>query len=276
MAFFKNNYNKPGPGVPKNAPKKKGLGRFIEILGRDTGNLFKLNVIYQLYILASQALFLVAVNLFFGGYILWAGIAGILALAASIVTGPATTALFYCLTKMLRDDPGFVWHDFKENFRKNFRSSLVPGLVFSFLIGMQYLAYLLYSSMAAQTNIVVLALFFLSILLLSLIFPYYFAQAPYLDLPPSAILKNSLLLALGVLPRSFGAFILGIVPLVAQWVLFPVLLPVTILIGYSLPMLVALMWVWPTVDKTFKINETLVKRATESEEETEAEATVEE
>ena len=35
MGLFHQNFDKPGPGVSPDAPRKKGAARFFEILGRD-------------------------------------------------------------------------------------------------------------------------------------------------------------------------------------------------------------------------------------------------
>ena len=35
MGLFTRNFDKPGPGVSPDAPRKKGAARFFEILGRD-------------------------------------------------------------------------------------------------------------------------------------------------------------------------------------------------------------------------------------------------
>ncbi len=35
MGLFHSNFDKPGPGVAPDAPRKKGAARFFEILGRD-------------------------------------------------------------------------------------------------------------------------------------------------------------------------------------------------------------------------------------------------
>ena len=42
--FF--NYDKPGPGIDKNAPKKKGIFLFLELLGRNLSNLLLSNMLY--------------------------------------------------------------------------------------------------------------------------------------------------------------------------------------------------------------------------------------
>ena len=41
MGFFNRNFDRPGPGVAKDAPRKKGAARWFEILGRDLGSFFK-------------------------------------------------------------------------------------------------------------------------------------------------------------------------------------------------------------------------------------------
>lgn len=261
MALFKRDYNKPGPGVPKNAPQKRGFGRFFEIVGRDFGNIFKLNLLVQLCWLPAQVLFLFAVLSFMAGGAQQFILFGVLAAVASIPVGPAYTAQSYILTKMLRDDPGFVWHDFKKAFKQNFKLSVVPGILYSVLAGSQILGGVYYIYLAAEaSSFLMLALFALSVIFFAMISPYFFAQAPYLDLRAGPMLKNSLLLAIGNAPRSLAGGLIALVLVLAQLIVFPLTLPLTVAVGYSLPMLINLMWIWPMVDKTFKINETLKQR----------------
>ena len=35
MGLFHQNFDKPGPGVSPNAPRKKGAARYFEVLARD-------------------------------------------------------------------------------------------------------------------------------------------------------------------------------------------------------------------------------------------------
>ena len=42
--FF--NYDRPGPGVDKNAPKKKGVALYFELLGRNLSKLILANMLY--------------------------------------------------------------------------------------------------------------------------------------------------------------------------------------------------------------------------------------
>lgn len=266
MAFFKSNYNKPGPGVPKNAPKKKGIARFFEIIGRDLGNLTKLNLLVYVCELPSQAAFIVALFSFLGGrqqqFLLFL----VLALLFSVVVGPARAAEEYLLTKMLRDDPGFVWHDFKTKFKENFKSMAVPGMLCSAVVGSQLLAVVYFFIMGQQQHFLWVAVFSLSVLLFSMASPYFFVQAPYLDLGVAGMAKNSLLLAVGFMPRSFAGAALRLLLVAGQWVLiafFPPAIILPLLIGVTIPDLICTMWIWPPVDKTFTIDTTLQKRQKE-------------
>ena len=48
MGLFGGNYNRPGPGVPKDAPPKKGIPRFFEMLTRDYAPLWRTGFVTML------------------------------------------------------------------------------------------------------------------------------------------------------------------------------------------------------------------------------------
>ena len=260
MGFFKKDYNKPGPGVPKNAPRKKGIARFIEILGRDFGNLVKLNLLFFACAFPAILLFIWAIlNIGIGGFLFWAFLAWI----ASFPVGPALTAMHYLITKMLRDDPGFIWHDFKKAFKENFKETLLPGMLYTLVIGSQVLSFFYYMAGSAQgqMSFPILVLYLFSVLLFAMAAPYFFIQKPYLDLKNGGVIKNSLLLAIGNAPRSFAGALFGTGLLILQILFFPASFLFLILIGFTIPCLINLMWVWPPIDKVFGIEKTLRQRA---------------
>ena len=65
MGLFKNNYERAGSGIAKNAPKKKGFFRYMEIFGRKFWKLTELNLLCSLFFLPVLA----AVFIFFSGRI---------------------------------------------------------------------------------------------------------------------------------------------------------------------------------------------------------------
>lgn len=262
MGLLNRNKAKPEPGVPKDAPRKKGIGRFFELLHRHLGDLVKLNLLYQLCLLPAQALFLAALlAFFFFGSALWFMVFGLLAMAASCVVGAAHSALYHGLTRLLRGEPGFVGHDFKRIFLESFRPMLGLGIFYAVILGAQIFAYLYFTSLPFQLNILFIIVFILSMLLFALVFPFVFLQGAYVELGAGTMFKNGLFMALGFLPRSLCGALVANVLLVLQFSQFPWLVPVTALIGYAIPALIQMMWVWPPFDETFQIDSILRARA---------------
>ncbi len=257
MALFKQNFSKPGPGVPKNAPRKKGVARFFEVLARDAGGLLKLNIIYQICLLPAQVMLLLCIYnpaspLFF--------VFAVLGVLLSFPVGPAGVAMAFCISKMLRDDPGFILHDFKRKFKENFKSALPVGMVYSLVLGAQVVVGIFYLLPMLRTDVIFTAVFLLSVLMVALISPYYFVQAGYLELGTGQLLKNSMLLTFGSLPRSLGAMLLGGGLQLALVVLLPFSLVLYPFFGYALPSLLCLMMIWQPIDKAFNIEKILRER----------------
>jgi uncharacterized membrane protein YesL len=101
------------------------------------------------------------------------------------------------------------------------------------------------------------------LLIFTMVAPYIFLQIAYIDLKTIQVIKNSVLMSLLKLPRSFlGAVTGGLIWVAAilfwPWSLYAT--PLILLIGFSLSWLLCLMWVWPPVNKQFKIEETLEQK----------------
>ncbi len=263
MNPFKRDWNKPGPGVPKNAPKKKGPARFGEVLFREMGNLIKLNLLFSLLLVLPILLFLIGVYFLTQANWLVMCIFIVGSFAACLPLGPSLTAFMYLIAQMLRDEPIYVWHDFWRKYKENFKSTALPGLVFGLLFGSIGYMLLFGSAMIADMPSFVLALYFLALFLLLLSLPYFFLQAAYVTLSMRSLLQNSLLLSLGNLPRSLPGALMGSGLVLLQASFLPLTLPSLLFFGLSIPMLLNLLWVWPKIDSTFKIDETLKNRRDE-------------
>ena len=134
MALFRFNYNKPGLGGDKNEPRKKGVRRLGSLI-RDFGALVKLNLLFLGCALPSMALFLAS---FLGFYSI---ITFLLALLAVSLIGGALSACMFFVTRRLRDDPGYVWDDFKRKFLEAFKQAMMPGILCSAFVYMQILVW---------------------------------------------------------------------------------------------------------------------------------------
>ena len=60
------NYDKPGPGVDKDAPKRKGIFLFLTLLWRNSGKLLISNMLYFVVSLPVLALYAMIISIFLG------------------------------------------------------------------------------------------------------------------------------------------------------------------------------------------------------------------
>ena len=260
MGIFSRNFDKPGPGVRKDEPRKKGAARFFELLYRDFWDMVKLNMMLCLCVLPTAVLFLAGL---FGFY---SGIAFILSLLFAFPVGGALTASFYFITKMMRDDPSYVWFEFKRKFVENYKQAAPTGMLCTAFVYAQVMLWgeLILGEQGGDLIWFIVAL--ISLLIFGMITPYIFMHFAYIDLKALKIIKNSVLLSFGYLPRSFmGALLGGLI-----WIIFALYLPASMLAVplvffflVSVSMLLCLMWVWKPFNNQFNIEETLVVKQEE-------------
>ena len=284
MGLFGRNYNKPGPGVSKDEPRKKGAARFFELWTREFGDLVKLNLLFCACVMPSLAVFILSQG-FYGIYWL---IVFAISLLLAFPIGGAVTACVYYITKMMRDDPSYVWYEFKRKFKENYRQAAPAGMLCTAFV---YAQILLWESMTQATmtlsemepdialqgsvasgdpgvDIFMFIIGLASLLIFGMIAPYIFMHYAYIDLKTLGISKNSVLMSFGHFPRSFMGALMGGIIWIAFALYFPLSLitvPFIIFFGITTSMLLCLMWVWKPFDTTFKIEETLIKRAKEKE-----------
>ena len=272
MGIFSRNFDRPGPGVRKDEPRKKGFARFFELLTRDFGDLIKLNLLFCICIVPTVAALII------GSIWINIGIAFIIAVLFAFPVGGALVAYIYYITKMMRDDPSYVWYEFKRKFLENYKQAAPIGMLCTaFIYAQIWIWASLWGALLAEqpfTDHIWFLIAFLSIIIFFSIAPYLFMHVAYIKLKTRQIIKNSVLMAFGYFPRSLMGALTGC----SLWIVFVLFLPasimflpVVLLIVVSLSLLMSLMWVWPPFNKHFTVEETLSKRQGEEEEESQQE-----
>ena len=232
----------------------KGIRRFFGLVGGEFWGLVRLNLLFCACLLPSGAVFLAGL---FGFY---SEIALFISLLVAFPVGGAVVAYFFCITKMLRYQPGYIWHDFKRKFRENARQAAMPGILCTAFVYAQVYLWGTFLFGGAGIDAVWLIPGAMFLLVFSMVAPYFFLQVAYIDLKTKQIIINSVLLSFASAPRSFMGAAMGGVVWVAFFVLLPQSLavaPLLLLFGFSLSWLLNLMWLWPAVNKQFRIEETL-------------------
>ena len=133
MGIFRQNFDRPGPGVAKDAPRKKGAARFFEILGRDAGSLFKAGL------LVGLAYIPVGIFVGFGLFSLSMPVTLLAAGVGGLLTGPLLAGLYDTVMRALRDEPGYWWHTYKRAMKANWKQAMLAGVVLNLLVGAQVL-----------------------------------------------------------------------------------------------------------------------------------------
>ncbi|MBQ8842827.1 MAG: DUF624 domain-containing protein [Ruminiclostridium sp.] len=206
MAFgIFGNSNKTGSGVQKGGPKKKPFFLFWEIFGNKFWKLFQVNLIFILFCIPV------------------------------VTFGPALAAMTQVMRKFTIGEPIFVFHEFKTAFKKNFKQSFFIGifdLAFIALIIFNLNFYI--SSFENWTDMghkIMLAASIAVCFIFYMMHFYIYPQIVALNLKMGQILRNSFILTILGIKRSFAAFF----STAAIAVVFALFLPYSVIVLPLLP-----------------------------------------
>ena len=151
--------------------------------------------------------------------------------------------------RALRDEPGYWWVTYRRAWKRNAKASLLPGAICGLLLAME-----IFTAFHTEAgSVAVMVAIFVALILLAGIAQYLYAQVALVDLPFSGLLKNSLMLFLGYLPRSA----LGILWQGLYWAAIALFWPlsgaVLILTSLWFPCSLSLLAIYPALNKSFDL-----------------------
>lgn len=244
----------PEPGMEHIAPPRKtGVPRFFELLGRDLWPFYKASFLCCLAFLPG---FLLLVYGLLGYSLLFAVGGGIL---LGVMGAPTLVGLLDTILRSLRDEPGFWWHTYKRSWKQNWKESLAPGAIFGAFFGLWVLMAFLLPEMESAPTAVWICLFLGAFFGLGF-FGYLFAQIPLVSLKLGALVKNSALMFLGFFPRTLAATAVMFVYWGLMLLLLPYTIPVLFVLGFWLPCVICMMILYPGLEKVFNIEATISAR----------------
>ena len=180
----------------------------------------------------------------------------------TVALGHATEEMrkvYDTVLRALRDEPGYWWHTYKRAWKQNWKQSLLPGALLGLFVG-SWSWMLRAQAAAGNTSTMMWVASLAGIFVCTGFFSWLLAQVPLVDLPLPQLAKNAGLMFFGFFPRTLAAALL----LAVYWGLTLLYLPFTIItllaFGFWLPVVIALMILYPGLDKVFKLEETLSAR----------------
>lgn len=140
----------------------------------------------------------------------------ILLIPCIAITGPATAGISYVTRNWARDEHAFIWTDFKDALKANWKQSLVISCITSVLPLVVFMGWRFYGEMAVTTPLMALPQVIIVMLgiVWSISVTYMYPLLVSYDLKLKDVLRNGLLLAIARLPMSVGIRLLHMMPAV--------------------------------------------------------------
>lgn len=208
MAGFFGNYDKAGPGVSRNEVRSNGPIRYFAVFFRKFWSLALVNLFYFINLipvaLACLGLVNLALSLGYGDN----GVILMLCFFPVIFLAPGNAGITKITRDFAREEPCFVWQDFIESARKNFKQSLAVS-IFAYLGTLVFImAFTFYYGMMNNDSFLskfpfaitlVLCVLFVSMVI------YLQLMVVTLDLKIGKIFKNAVILAVACLGKNIIA-----------------------------------------------------------------------
>ena len=155
------------------------------------------------------------------------------------ITGPFTAGLSYVTRNWARDEHAFIWTDFKDAVKDNWKIPLLLSTITGALPVLIYEGWITYGRMANQNMFMVIPQ--MLVVMVGVIWPicitYMHPLTVTYDLKVKGVLRNGLLLGIARLPFSVGIRLLHCVPILIGFIVvwffgLDPLLGILILCGY--------------------------------------------
>lgn len=196
MGLF-NNYESAGPGIAKNAPKKKGVALFFDIFFRKFWQITGLNML--LFIFFIPVLAALPVIYYIEQPEVSLAVLAILFVIFTVNIGPAIAGMTKVIRLFILERHSFVARDFFRGYRHNFKKAAVIGIVDVIVMISVIAGYNVYPDMAAYYDnkllYVPLVISFSVAIVVMMMNYYIFLMLTSTDLSLKNLIKNSFALA---------------------------------------------------------------------------------
>ena len=204
------------------------------------------------------------------------------------ITGPFTAGLTYITRNWARDEHAFIWSDFKDAVKENWKQALILSAITSVLPLAAYVGWRFYGQMAGRNTLMIIPQILVVMigLVWSISITYMHPLAVTYKLKTKDIIRNGLLLGIARLPMSIAVRLLHCVPalicaaLVWFWnpmIGIMILFAYYVLIGFSLSRFVTASYTNAVFDRFInpriegaKVDQGLYKPEEEDEDENDA------
>ncbi|MBE7032687.1 MAG: DUF624 domain-containing protein [Ruminococcaceae bacterium] len=225
MAIFRS-YTKPGKGISKEDVEKTGISLYFDILFRRFGKLVSVNLMYLLFSIPAIIISFFIATYLMNAVISFEGIEKTMDLYAVMTvlsvpftalifqatgSGPATIAMNTITGKYVRDTNAWIWSDFIDSFKHNFKQGIAMYLINTLVFFACAFAFLFYSYVMGGAMASVLRTFIIVIAMVFFVMQFYtYRIAAEFELKTKHVYRNALLLTFAGLKWNIFAAIVVI------------------------------------------------------------------
>ena len=141
---------------------------------------------------------------------------------AMLFVGPALSALYYVAVKNLRHGHGYAWSEYWHGYKDSFKQGAACGVILYFILFVlcldTYYIYMNYYNGAFGAICWVFLIIFLFVIMWA---TYIFSYIARFENTTSAILKNSMLIMIASLPKSFAQAVMFLIIALAVYFVWP-------------------------------------------------------
>lgn len=170
-----------------------------------------------------------------------------------IFAGPSLSCMYDAIMRGLREAPGKCWNNYKQAWKQNWRSSLLPGIVFCILLGFNIFMVMLFWWSSRFPGWGTILLYSFSLLLFTMFFSVCWPQIALFEQSFRQCMQNCLLFILRFLPKIFAIALLQII----YWIIMVLFLPWSILLmpllGFWFILYTANFLIYDTLNNIFQI-----------------------
>ena len=135
----------------------------------------------------------------------------ILLVPCMLIAGPATAGTTYVLRNWSRDEHAWVWSDFKDALKQNWKESILIMLINGLALIIFYVNILFYTVQAQSSFLFVVLRYFILVIgvIYAMMNMFVFPMLVTYNLKIRDIFKNALIFTIAELPRAFVIFLLA-------------------------------------------------------------------
>lgn len=233
MGLFFGNYDRPGPGVRKDAPPQKAIPRFFSIFQRKFFDLCKLNLLFCIPVAVIGALCFWLNSLFPYPAVDFLPV---------ILLYPFLAGLTFVTRNYAREEHAFIFSDFKDAVKNNWVSFLLDGILCYVVFLVMSISIPFYWNAGGKNILYAVGAGLCVMISLLFVFSQYYVPVMLVtfNLKFSQVLKNSFIFAILGVGRNFMltglllllVFLLYLAPVMGLTILLAILFALFLMFSY--------------------------------------------